>query len=180
MTAIDPVLSDVLALWLAAVFAGSAVMKFLDLETFRASVANYRLLPRWMEKPFASGVPLAEAAVALGLPFAAYRARAAAGLVALLAIFSAAIAINLARGRRDIDCGCFGAALRQELSGWLLARNFLLAGAAAAASLPFFERTLEPLDWATIALGGATLAVLYVAANVAIINAPRTRALEIL
>jgi hypothetical protein len=95
-------------------------------------------------------------------------------------MFSAAIAINIARGRRDIDCGCFGAALRQGLSGWLLVRNLALAGAAVAVWLPSFERTLEPLDWVTIALGGTTLLVLYVAANVAIVNAPRTRALETL
>ncbi|HSD11435.1 MAG TPA: MauE/DoxX family redox-associated membrane protein [Candidatus Binatia bacterium] len=180
MTQIDPVLNEVLALWLAAVFAVSAVMKLVDLESFAASVANYRLLPRWMEKPFASAVPLAEAASATGLSFAAARARGAAGVLALLAIFSAAIAINIARGRRDIDCGCFGAALRQGLSGWLLVRNLVLAGAAAAVWLPSFERTLVPLDWFTIALGGTTLAVLYVAANVAIVNAPRSRALEML
>src|SRR6202011_4990388 len=95
------------------------------------------------------------------------RAIAAASLLALLTIFSGAIAINLARGRTNIDCGCFGPALRQELSGWLLLRNIFLAIVAAAVMLPENGRAIEALDVATMVLGATTLVILYASANIA-------------
>jgi len=38
------------------------------------------------------------------------------------------MAVNLERGRHDIDCGCFQSALRQTLSWTLVWRNVCLAG----------------------------------------------------
>ena len=108
------------------------------------------------------------------------RAIAASTLLALLTIFSGAIAINLARGRTNIDCGCFGPALRQELSGWLLLRNLFLMILAAVVILPASDRAIESLDVVTIVLGAMTLVILYASANFAIGNAPKTRALEMM
>src|SRR5690348_3458432 len=120
MRVIDPAFVDLLALALGAIFATSGAMKFGDLDLFESAVANYRLLPELLVKPFAWTLPFVECACAAGMLLPATRPAAAAMLAVLLAIFSAAIAINLVRGRRDIDCGCFGPTLRQELSGWLL------------------------------------------------------------
>lgn len=177
---LDPAIQDLLAIAIAAVFAGSAALKFSDLESFEGAVANYHLVPGWFEKPAAWAVPLCETACAAGILFAAIRAAAAAALVIVLGVFSGAIAINLARGRRNIDCGCFGPALRQELGGSLLARNLALIAGALALELPAGVRALEPVDFVTIACGAMTLTLLYLSANYAIANAPRTRALEML
>jgi len=38
----------------------------------------------------------------------------------LLALYTLAVVVNLARGRREIDCGCFGPAARQPLSAALV------------------------------------------------------------
>jgi uncharacterized membrane protein YphA (DoxX/SURF4 family) len=180
MHAIDPAFVNLLALALGAIFVTSGVMKLGDLELFESAVANYRLLPRLLEKPFAWTLPLVECACAAGMLFAATRAAAASMLILLLAMFAGAIAINLARGRRDIDCGCFGPALRQGLSGWLLARNFVLMMFAAIAALPVSARPILWLDVVTIGMGATTLIILYASANVVLGNAPRTRALEML
>ncbi len=177
---LDPAIQHLIAIALAAIFAGSAAAKFLDLDMFEGAIANYRLAPVWLEKPIAWVVPLCEAACAAGILFAAPRAVAAAALVILLGVFSGAIAINLARGRRDFDCGCFGPALRQELGAVLVVRNFVLLGAALLLELPAGARALGPVDFVTIACGAATLMMLYLSANYAIANAPRTRALEML
>ncbi len=178
MTAIDPALRDLIALTLAAIFGASAAMKVADVAMFESSLANYRLLPRAIEPIAACLVPLAEAACATSILFAASRTIAAAGLIALLAAFSGAIAINLARGRSNIDCGCFGPMLRQPLSAWLLVRNLILVALAAALMLPAGARVLAPLDYATMAFGAATLTALYAAANYALSNAPITQMLE--
>ncbi len=178
MMALDPAIRDLCAFALALIFGASGAMKLRDVEMFEGSLANYQLAPSRMEKPLAYVFPILECAAAIGLLTTPTRTIAASMLLALLATFTGAIAINLARGRRNIDCGCFGPALRQELSGWLLLRNLALMVVAAAAMLPVNSRALESLDIATILLGATTLVILYASANVAIANAPKTRALE--
>jgi uncharacterized membrane protein len=178
MLEIDPAIRDLLAGSLALIFGASGVMKIRDLEMFEGSVANYQLLPASLEKLFAYLLPILEFACAIGLMASATRGAAALGLLMLLVIFSGAIGINLMRGRTNIDCGCFGPLLRQELSGWLLLRNVFLMILAAAILLPENGRLIEPLDLVTIVLGAATLVVLYASANFAIGNAPKTCALE--
>jgi hypothetical protein len=49
------------------------------------------------------------------------------GAAALLLLFALAMGINLRRGRRHIDCGCFQSALEQTLSWTLVMRNAVLA-----------------------------------------------------
>ena len=178
MTGIDPAIGGFCAFALALIFGASGVMKLRDLEMFEGSLANYRLAPIWMEKPLAYLIPVLECASAVGLVFAYTRGAAGIMLLALLMIFTAAIAINLMRGRTNIDCGCFGPALRQELSGWLLARNFVLMCVAALLIYPGKNRRLVALDDVTIVLGAVTLVILYASANFAIANEPRTRSLE--
>jgi hypothetical protein len=118
-----------------------------------------------------------ESAAALGLLLAPIRASAALALIAMLTLFTGAIAINLARGRTDIDCGCFGPALRQRLSWWLLLRNAALFALLAIALLPMESRTMGLLDYATAIMSASTVIVLYTAANYLIANAPGLRAL---
>jgi hypothetical protein len=53
----------------------------------------------------------------------------------LLLLFALAMGINLRRGRRHIDCGCFQNALKQTLSWALVMRNVVLALLAGLALL---------------------------------------------
>ena len=177
MPQIDPVLGWIAAAAAAAIFAGSGALKFYDLETFRGAVTNYRLLPQILEAPFAWIAPVVETAAALGLLLAPIRSSSALVLVILLSVFTGAIVINLARGRTDIDCGCFGPALRQRLSWWLLLRNGVLFVLLIVAAMPVGGRAMDPLDYATVMMAAATVVVLYAAANYLIANAPGLRAL---
>jgi uncharacterized membrane protein len=161
----------------AAIFAASGALKFYDLEAFRGAVTNYRLIPEWLATPFAWVAPVVECAAALGLLLTPIRASAALVLIAMLGVFTGAIAINLARGRTDIDCGCFGPALRQRLSWWLLLRNGALFALLAIALMPAATRPMAFLDFATVGMAAATVVVLYTAANYLIANAPGLRAL---
>ena len=90
------------------------------------------------------------------------------GLIALLlfAVYTIAISINLIRGRKDIDCGCAGPAVRQTLSGWLVLRNLGFAAIAALTLLPATaSRELSVLDWFTAAMASVTSALLYHSLN---------------
>jgi len=66
-------------------------------------------------------------------------------------VFAAAMAINLQRGRSQIDCGCGHAFLKQTLSWALVARNAGLAGLLVP-SLLF----TKPVAMATALSGVAT------------------------
>jgi uncharacterized membrane protein YphA (DoxX/SURF4 family) len=180
MMAIDPAIRGLCAFSLALIFSASGAMKLRDVELFEGSLANYQLTPHWMEKPLAYLLPMLECAAAAGLLLSSTRALAALMLLALLVVFAGAIAINLARGRRSIDCGCFGPALRQELSGWLLLRNLVLIIVAAIVMLPQSGRSIGSIDVMTIVMGAMTLVTLYASANFAISNAPKLRALQML
>ena len=83
-------------------------------------------------------------------------------MLALLVLYSAAIAINLLRGRRDIECGCGGAATHVPLSGWLLARNAALMATALAVHAAPQALALAAASWpaALASLAVATLLVL--------------------
>jgi len=175
---IDPTVAWTSSLLLAAVFVASAAIKFADLDEFRGALESYRIAPAVIEPILTFALPLLELCGAIGLMFASWRAFAAVALLALLAIFSTAIAINLLRGRVYIDCGCFGPALRQKISWWLVARNGALAVLATIAAVPLAPRDLGALDFITIALGAITLAILYAAANYLLANAPRLAALK--
>jgi hypothetical protein len=54
--------------------------------------------------------------------------------------------INLARGRTEIDCGCFKSGFSQTISGWLVGRKLLLAAGAALLWLPAGGRTIGNFD----------------------------------
>jgi hypothetical protein len=178
--ATDPAIRGLCALALALIFGASGAMKLRDLELFEGSLANYQLAPMWLEKPLAYSFPILECAASIGLLIGSTRTLAATASLTLLAIFTGAIAINLARGRVDIDCGCFGPALRQKLSGSLLWRNLFLMLIATIVVLPQTGRALGALDIVTIAMGAATLVILYASANIAIGNAPKMRGLEMM
>jgi hypothetical protein len=160
----DPVIAMTARLALALLFAAAARHKFADLPRFEAIVANYKILP-------ARGVTLAaraalatEIALAATLPLPSTAALAGAAAAALLLAYAAAIGLNLARGRREIDCGC-GGADDQPLRPALLARNGLLVVVAAACALPIASRPISALDGFTVVVGVSTLALLWQAGS---------------
>ena len=101
-----------------------------------------------------------EAVLAAALLVPQYAVMAAATCAALLTVYSSAIALNLARGRRDLDCGCLGPAGRQPISGWLLVRNSLFIAGSLAATMPSTGRSLLLVDAISIAGALAVLALL--------------------
>ena len=166
MIAIDPALGWMARGALAAVLAQAAWHKGRDLHAFTAAVAAYELVPASLAPLAASQLLTAEIALTGLLLLPALRLPAALAAAALFVFYSAAIGVNLARGRRHIDCGCAGPALRQPLSPWLIARNGALVALALSAALPETARALGALDALTIAGGAGILLATYSAANV--------------
>lgn len=122
-------LSLIAGLLLATVFAAAGLGKLTDRAGTRRAVGEFGA-PDWLVRPLALLLPIAELAVAIALLFAQTRSAGAVGALALLAVFSTAIAATLARGRVP-DCHCFGQLHSAPASWKTLVRNGLLGGLAA-------------------------------------------------
>ncbi|MDH3212719.1 MAG: DoxX family membrane protein [Myxococcales bacterium] len=174
---LDPAVRIALRLSLALLLLAASHHKLREFEAFRSAMANYRLLPDRWTRVAAAGVASGELAVGIALLAPGLTRAAAGAAVALLALYTAAIAINLIRGRRDIDCGCAGPRARRPLSGGLVARNAVLMLVAAACALPAAGRPLVWLDGVTLVAGVTVLVFLYGAIDASLAHAPRLRAL---
>ena len=157
---IDPVIGALLAGSFALLFAGAALHKLLDPARFGEVFSAYAVVPRalaWL----APAVPLLELTVAAALLVRGSRAGAAAAGAALLMTYAAAIAINLARGRHDLTCGCGGPNDRRPIAAWMVWRNLGLALLLGVSVLPWSSRPLEGADALTIGMGTAVIGLLY-------------------
>lgn len=176
---LDPLVQLVLRTGAALLFLGAALPKLRRPAAFRAALAGYQLLPSRLLPAAGAGLAGAELLVAAGCALPPAAPAACLAGAALLALYTGAIAINLARGRRGIDCGCGGPGGARPLGPELALRNALLAGLLLLAALPAGGRSLVWLD----ALSGvgllAALVLVYAAADVALANAARLRELEV-
>jgi hypothetical protein len=162
----DPAFSLLASLALALLFAISAYHKARDQSRFEAILADYRLLPPLLIVPATRTFTLVEIALTAALVLPATARAASLVAAGLLIAYSFAIGINLARGRREIDCGCGGDS-GQPLGSGLLVRNAVLIVIATASSVPMpvGARVLSPFDGITIAFGLATLTLVWQAAG---------------
>ena len=111
---------------LAVVLLTSSLPKLRATSSFAGTVQAYHLLPsRWV-RPFALSLPWLELALGLLLLLGWHTRIAALTSAALLLVFLAAMGINLARGRKDLDCGCAGKKHAQKIGWQTMARNSLL------------------------------------------------------
>jgi hypothetical protein len=169
----DPVAVHGLAATLAILLMFGAWQKLRDPVIFGAAVENYRLLPGALVPTVAIGLPLLEAAAgAMLLP----PETAAVGSVIALSVLcltTTAVAINLFRGRREIDCGCGGLS-HQPLSWTLVLRNLALMAAAVVVMHGDVERHLVWLDYLTVAATVLALFGLYAVFNQLLANRPGT------
>jgi len=147
-------------LLLAVVFLVAGVGKLADRRGSRQAIVDFGV-PRRFAPPVAVGLPLVELAIAaLLIPAATARWGALAAL-GLLGIFTAGIAINLARGKRP-NCHCFGQ-LHSAPIGWsTVLRNGLLA---ALAGLVIWQGGANP-DIASLA--GESGPAVWIALGVAV------------
>jgi uncharacterized membrane protein YphA (DoxX/SURF4 family) len=158
---IDPAIILVARLALGALFLSSALHKVRDVFTFERTLAAYRLLPGRLVRPLARSVPAVEAVVGLGALLQYPPAYVAA--MALLGGYAVAMAINLLRGRRSIDCGCGGD--RQPISWALVGRNAALVAISALALQPASARPLGWIDAVTVVCGVLVCGLVYGAFN---------------
>ena len=155
------------------VFGMAVLGKLRHRDEFVGLVANYRLVPEPLVPVVAWLVIALETLVVLSLATGVALGAGAGLAVTLLCVFALAMTINLARGRQEIDCGCFQSELRQRLSVSLVVRNMVLtaailplleAGARSAGLVPLFGGEMQSAAFLQVldgVAGGIVLFVLY-------------------
>ena len=105
-----------LRLTLGGLLLLAAITKLTDRAAFQTAVAEYKLLPHTLERPFAAALPVVELTLGMLLLAGLGTAIAAWVAVPVFLSFSIAIGVNMARGR-ELDCHCFGS-VQSEPIGW--------------------------------------------------------------
>jgi uncharacterized membrane protein YphA (DoxX/SURF4 family) len=81
--------------------------------TFADVVKSLQVLPESLVPLAAHVIPWLELVTGLGLVFSNTRPVASLLAMMLLTGFTVSIALNLLRGRQDLQCGCFGTSSRE-------------------------------------------------------------------
>lgn len=174
---IDPVYSLTISAAAGLVLVQGAWQKWQQLEAFAAAMQDYELIPD-VAVPSASRALIAtEATIGLALLWPRSHPWALLAGIALLVMVTAAVVLNLLRGRTAISCGCGGAS-DQQISWSLVMRNGLFATLLGLAAQPWSDRQLIPLDYLTCLVGALMLAGFYAVVGQLLSNQPRLDALR--
>ena len=158
------ILTIALSTLVGLIFLTAAIAKLRDMARFEGVVANYRLLPPLLVRPVARLLPATELGLALLLPTGWGGVVAGTAAALLLVLFAGAMAINIRRGRRRIDCGC-GDHRPGAMLGWgQVARNLALG-----LPLPILAATAGTVtpDWKILMLGWGAGLLLFLLDRVA-------------
>lgn len=98
-----------------------------------AIIKRYEIVPSTWAAPLAQGLPWLEMGLGVALLVPLLQPSALVATFILFGSYTAAIAINVYRGRREIDCGCAGPHHVQPISMGLVVRNSLLLLSLGAA-----------------------------------------------
>lgn len=163
-----PVITLLLSLAGVTVFFLSGISKLLDQTQTEHTLREFGL-PATLAKPARLLLPMTELAAGAALLIPGLARWGAWGILLLLILFTAVLAVSLARGIRPA-CPCFGQLSKAPISWRTLLRNVVLIGMAALLiwarpetglqmALDFLAR-LSPLHWLTV---GGFVAFLLVA-----------------
>jgi hypothetical protein len=178
---LDPLFIRIVAMGFAVLFMLAAVHKLSNRSEFFLILRAYQVLPAMLLRPTTLIIPNLEIILAFGwflIGVLGFQLRAVPVFSAgLLLVYAAAIAINLFRGRRDIDCGCSLASSKtdssnpsEQISEAQVFRNCLLALLALIAAAPMTARVINAIDYLALIGASVVCVFIYAAINQLIAN----------
>ena len=165
---IDPLLPLVISSSLALLFFMAARHKLSDNRRFEAQLAAYQIVPAPVLRVSARTLPWIEMSLVFLLLIPFTRAFAASIAATLLIMYALAMAVNIRRGRSEIDCGCGDKP--QTLSVLLLVRNAVLAVCSLLLVVPVIERSIMTSDLVFVGLFTVILAMAYLMVELLVRN----------
>ncbi|MGW4479959.1 MauE/DoxX family redox-associated membrane protein [Rhodococcus triatomae] len=155
----------------------AGVPKLGDRDGLLTVVKGYRLLPAPAERTVAATLPFVEVVIGVLLIAGLGGRWTAAAATVLFTGFLTGLTVNLARGRRDLDCGCFAFGTGHEVPriGWFHAGRAGLFALAAAALTAVPAPDVTPVGRLVGVAGGLLLllAVVVVAQIRAVVHLGR-------
>ncbi|WP_225321743.1 MauE/DoxX family redox-associated membrane protein [Psychrobacillus sp. AK 1817] len=118
--------SSILLLIFAYIFLFSATSKMKDYKSHIELVTNYKIFPVIFSKYLVNLFLLIELLASLMIILRVFTNYSVMALSILTVIYSIAIIINLARGRKDLSCGCGGVLGDHYISYRLVIRNLII------------------------------------------------------
>ncbi len=172
---IDSALQLLISLLFSFLLLAASLHKFSDRLRFRGILAAYRIMPVALIAVASSAIPLLELILGLSWLSGTEISLVVIATACLLSIYGMAIAINIVRGNVHIDCGCSFASdgkddSYQQLSWWLVFRNFILVVLALTALTPVNSRELGMLDYSLLGLACVAIVLVYGAFNQLLAN----------
>lgn len=167
---IDPVFSATAQYFLAALFWVSSLHKIRHWQSFTGVMASYQLLPHSLIAVSAVGIIGSELLLAIVLTAQPIKFWVGIFSAGLLALYFAAMAINIHRGRTELHCGCSFVNREAPLSQWHLLRNCLLIGFSLLLCVPQQIRLLNGIDLIQVGSAILCLGILYLAVDVLLAN----------
>lgn len=127
-------------------------MKLGQLRLFGEQIVTYQVIPRRLARYAGYLLPPTEIATGLALPVIPALAPVA---ILLFSSFAIAVGVNLARGRHELRCGCFGATGSHKISTGHIIGNCALAILAVVTFIarPSFSFQYFQLGVSSILLG---------------------------
>jgi hypothetical protein len=126
-----------LAAFEAVLLLASGLHKMLRRERSQAAVRELAGVPRHLAPVAVAAVAAAELLASLLLWVPSYRVAGGTLAVLIWGGYLALILRAIARGRRDVDCGCTFGATQRPLGAYHVARNGVLTGVAAVVAAGF-------------------------------------------
>jgi uncharacterized membrane protein YphA (DoxX/SURF4 family) len=111
---------------LGLVFLSSGIIKVPQRRDFIYVVVAYRVLPARLSIAYRMVLPWIEILLGVMLLLGVRTRVAGVASVALLFSFTFAVVLNVARGRMELNCGCFGPRRRDPISVRTIIRNLIL------------------------------------------------------
>ena len=101
-------LSTLSMLFFSYLFVTAGYHKLFNREDLARTISEYRVLPPAWSRGVARLLPIVELGAGIGLLIPLLHTAAATVVCFLLFSYTTAIAVNVRRGRGDLDCGCAG------------------------------------------------------------------------
>ncbi len=119
---LDPLVPSLVSFAFGLLLLVGALHKLAALGEFSEILSAYRIVPNGWVPVMAFGIGVAEAMIGIGWLFADAKTWPALATIGLLTVYATGMAVNLARGRTHISCGCsFGSSTDRETcspGGW--------------------------------------------------------------
>lgn len=119
-----------LGVFVGCVLLYSGIQHLGNTFSLLASVLQYQIVPPWLARMVAVGLPFVQIVIGVSLIGQAWVKPGLLAACGLFALFALAQCLALGRGL-EIPCGCFGTTRYEPVGAWTMARTLGLLALAA-------------------------------------------------